>query len=169
MSRKPKRATKSKKGRHKTAEAAATSAAADPSKRDSLRLLRNGGLAVLALGAAGWAGTRAVRANIYTHDLGRVGQGTPMVVQIHDPSCQTCNTLKRRTPRALRGIDDARLQYVIADIKTQEGAAYAAAHGVPHVTLLLGDGKGAAQSVLQGLQDVDVLRAAFEAHAAPTN
>jgi len=44
------------------------------------------------------------------------------------------------------------LLYLVADIKTAEGAAFAARHSVPHVTLLFFDGQGERLRTVNGMQ-----------------
>lgn len=138
---------------------------AAPDRRAVLRRLRNGGILVAALGVGGYFSVQSVQATIAEHDLERIGRGTPMIVQIHDPECALCRALQKETRAALRGFEADELQYVIANIRTPEGRALANRHRVPHVTLLLMDGRGAVQNIISGTQDRDVLLDAFTAHA----
>ena len=57
------------------------------------------GIAVLGGGAAIAFG--AVRATAREQALSRVGQGVPMVVQIHDPGCALCTALQKEARLAL--------------------------------------------------------------------
>jgi hypothetical protein len=41
------------------------------------------------------------------------------------------------TRRALRSVDDGRFEYLLADVKTEIGLAFATRYGVAHVTLLM--------------------------------
>lgn len=133
-------------------------------RRGALRWGRNAAVALVALGGAGYFGTRAVRATIAEHDLTRVGQGKPTIVQVHDPSCSMCTALQRETRRAMTHLGECDLVYLVANIKTTEGQAFASQYGVPHVTLLLFDGEGALVDRLHGVQDREVLRPIFDAH-----
>ena len=135
-------------------------------RRDMLKLARNGTIAVLAAGAIGAFSVNAVRATVAEHDLNRIGQGLPTVVQIHDPQCSLCTALQRETRKALKAFDDSQVTYLVANITPVEGAQFAAKHGVQHVTLLLLDGRGAVQQVLQGVRQRDELRAVFARHIA---
>ena len=135
-----------------------------PDRRQVLRRLRNGGILVAALGVGGYFSVQSVQATIAEHDLDRIGQGTPMIVQIHDPDCALCRALQKETRAALKAFEDDALHYVIANIRTPEGRALANRHRVQHVTLLLMDGRGAVRNVISGTQDRDVLRDAFAAH-----
>ena len=98
-----------------------------------------------------------------SHDLAIIGKGVPAIVQIHDPNCPKCNQLRRNASAAAERFGD-RLVYRIADIKTTQGRQLQLRHDVPHVTLLLFDGKGELRRVLTGVKDDDVLYRAFEAH-----
>ncbi len=95
------------------------------------------------------------------HDLSAVGNGTPAVVQIHDPNCGLCRRL-RRNVAAIEDEFDERIQFRIADIRTAKGASLARHHKVPHVTLLLFDGDGRLANVLHGVQSANELRPAFQ-------
>ena len=97
------------------------------------------------------------------HDLSQIGQGIPAVVQIHDTSCALCNQLRRNASSAADRFGD-RLLYRIADIDTAQGRQLQLRHEVPHVTLLLFDGKGELQRVLTGVKSSETLYRAFEAH-----
>ena len=57
-------------------------------------------------------------------------------------------------------------EFLVANITTLEGSTFAADHGVPHVTLLLFDGKGEMREVLQGARTRTELRPIFESHMA---
>lgn len=133
------------------------------SRRAVLGRLGAGTAGVLALGGAGGWGVRHVQAINAEHDLGRLGQGKPVVVQVHDPQCPVCNALQDETRDALRALDaDAeKVLYLIANIRTPEGSDFAARHGVPHVTLLLFDGAGRLRETLRGPHRADELRPAF--------
>ena len=116
------------------------------------------------LGGIGYYSVQSVQATICEADLSKIGQGTPSIVQIHDPQCPLCQDLQRQTRRALKGFDDDELTYLVANVKTEQGSAFAAYHGVPHVTLLLFDGAGEMVQVIRGPNNADVLRDMFDAH-----
>jgi len=153
---------KSARRRRKAAPARPTGGNAAPAPGVSRRaLLSRAGyasLAVMAVGGAGaWAvgHVRAIRAD---HDLGRLGRGIPAVVQVHDPQCPVCNALQRQTRKALSGFEDSEVIYLVANIRTAEGTAFAARHGAPHVTLLLFDGAGRLRDTLHGPREAEELR-----------
>ena len=99
-------------------KAAAQVEAPDASRRDVLRLARNGSIGAVALAGAGWWVVSGVRATAYEHDLTRVGQGTPSIVQIHDPKCALCTELQRETRKALKAFDEDDILYLVASILT---------------------------------------------------
>lgn len=120
------------------------------------------GAVVVAGGGFAIAGIQAYDENNRTlHDLTVVGNGTPAVVQIHDPGCRLCRRLKGATEKALEDIDG--VNYRLADITTPEGKAVQDRFGVPHVTLLYFDGEGqhrhttngtlSAEEVAQNIRD----------------
>ncbi|MEO1779813.1 MAG: hypothetical protein AAFU63_13600 [Pseudomonadota bacterium] len=119
----------------------------------------------LVLGGGFW-GVSSFRTYAAEHDLSRVGQGAPAIVQVHDPQCPTCTALQKQTRRALKDFDGCGLTYLVADIKTPEGAAFARRYNAPHVTLLLFDGAGDLKRTVRGLHDSPHLAEVFAAHKA---
>ncbi|MEO1365335.1 MAG: hypothetical protein AAFU86_16350, partial [Pseudomonadota bacterium] len=69
----------------------ARSVAKEPQTTLSRRTMLGGGAAVstIALGGGFW-GVSSFRSYAAEHDLSRVGQGAPTIVQVHDPQCATC-------------------------------------------------------------------------------
>jgi hypothetical protein len=121
------------------------------------------GGAVLLSGVGFW-GVRTVQASVAERDLTKVGLGTPTVVQIHDPQCVSCAELQRETRAALKHFDSTELGYLVADLNTQDGLAFASRYGAEHVTLLLFDGAGRPRQRIVGVTDRDTLQQAFAAH-----
>lgn len=144
-------------------------AAARPAKtdrRETLRLIRDWGAIALIVGLIGWWLVDDVRADIAEQDVTRIGDGTPSIVQIHDPQCGLCRSLQREVRSAMADFEDDELQYIVANIRTPAGRAVATEHAVEHVTLLFFDGAGERRRVLSGVRDADLLRAAFRRHVA---
>ncbi len=135
-------------------------------RRAFLNTLQFGALGVIAVGGLGWFVASEVQANAREHDLSRIGNGIPAVVQIHDPQCPRCTALQREARDALDAFDSAELQYIVANIRTSEGRAFAGQHQVGHVTLLLFDGNGQRRRVLAGPNQAATLERAFRAHLA---
>lgn len=108
----------------------------------------------------------AVRATAREQDISRIGQGVPIVVQIHDPGCALCADLQNETRKALESFDSGELEYVVANVKTDEGQAFAARHRQPHVTLMLMGPEGTPVQILNGPQNREDLRRIFERFAA---
>jgi hypothetical protein len=98
-----------------------------------------------------------------SHDLSVIGKGVPAVVQIHDPNCPLCNQLRRNASSAAERFGK-RLLFRIADISTPAGRQLQHAHNVPHVTLLLFDGKGQLRNVLTGVKSDELLYQVFDTH-----
>lgn len=134
------------------------------SRRDLLGRFRNGALLFAAVGAVGWYVVSEVRAGIDEADLSKIGNGIPTVVQIHDPQCPVCQALQKEARTALEAFEDGELQYLVANIRQDKGRNLAAKHGVPHVTLLLFDGKGERKETLSGPNTADYLEEAFRRH-----
>ena len=110
------------------------------------------------------AGLAAFKHNYdISHNLADIGQGTPVVVQIHDPSCQLCLKLRKNANAAIDRLDGD-LLFRIADITTPQGRALQLRHDVENVTLLLFDGHGKLRNVLQGVKSDVLLHKTFMAH-----
>lgn len=136
----------------------------EPAKRRATNrraLLRNGILLVGIVSISGVFAANTVMATMAEHDLARVGQGVPAVVQVHDRQCTSCQQLQRETRAALKAFSEDDLQYVVADITSTAGAAFANQYGAPHVTLLFFDGDGGYQGQLRGVRSRDELENVF--------
>lgn len=150
--------SKSRKPQKRKSKSKASMAAGpDTSRRDVLKLLRNGGIGAAVLAGGGYFGVGSYRAYAAEHDLNRLGQGKPVVVQVHDPQCPTCTALQKQTRKALKEFGECDLVYLIADINTPEGQAFAVRHGVGNVTLMLFDPEGGLQRTVQGMRSRDQL------------
>jgi len=135
-------------------------------RRSVLKHLRNGTVIAMVLGGGGYFAVSKVQATIAEQDLSKIGNGTPAVVQIHDPQCPVCIALQKETRHALRSFKNGELEYLVANIRNKEGSELANKYFVPHVTLLLFDGDGTLVKVLNGSQNSDFLRNEFAAHIA---
>lgn len=93
------------------------------------------------------------------HDLSVVGQGEPVVVQVHDPSCALCRRLKSSTVAALK--DAPHIQYRIANLNDAEGRAMSQEYGVGKVTLLLFNARGTHVYTVQGVTPKEELTQIF--------
>ncbi|MEM6940803.1 MAG: hypothetical protein AAF943_02300 [Pseudomonadota bacterium] len=161
-------AKKSKTKARKERQAAARAVVETPTRRDMMRRIGLGGLVLAGAGGATYAGIDMYRDYMVEHDLSRLGQGKPAVVQVHDPQCGTCLALQNETRRAMRQFGECDVIYVVADIRQPEGQVFARRHNVPHVTLVLMDGRGEVTQVLSGFREradlEPILKAHFEAH-----
>ncbi|MGI9402387.1 MAG: hypothetical protein ACR2O0_14125 [Rhizobiaceae bacterium] len=131
-------------------------------RRRFFHSVRNGIAAVILVGATGFALAEYVKSEMHEHDLSRINNGIPTVVQIHDPQCPLCRELQKQTRSAMDAIKKETLDYVVADIRTKEGQAFASSHAVQHVTLLLFNGRGSLQKILQGPRSSSELRGEFQ-------
>ncbi|WGI21303.1 thioredoxin family protein [Amylibacter sp. IMCC11727] len=138
--------------------------ATDQKKRKTLRLLRNLAIATPVVGVAGFFSVKSVQATICEADLTKVGKGVPSIVQIHDPNCQLCAALQNQSRRALKSFEKDSYRFLVANIRTDDGSAFAAKYRVPHVTLLLFDKKGGMTQVVRGPIDQDALENILSAH-----
>ncbi len=135
-------------------------------RRAFLGKFRTGAAVTVAVGGASWFLADSVMATMREQDLSRIGNGIPAVVQIHDPQCPQCQALQREARDALCDFDDSELQFLVANIRSDEGRQLARAHGVGHVTLLLFDGSGQRRAVLAGPNESEYLAGAFRRHLA---
>lgn len=157
MSRKPKSRSK------KTNTAKTTSVdEINPTRRKIIRFARNSAIGVVLVGATGGYLAYSASGTMHEQDLTRIGQGLPSIVQIHDPQCPVCMRLQRATKAALSRLDDGQLDYVVANIRSGKGEAFASKYAVPHVTLLLFDADGELQHILRGEQQANVLDREFK-------
>ena len=137
-------------------------------KMDRRTLLQNIGLGAGAIVLAGAGGAyifHDISATARETDLSRIGNGTPAVVQIHDPNCPKCAALQTAARSAMEGFGEDELIFMIANIKTEEGRRLAQANNVPHITLLFLDGNGRRRAALSGVRSSDELKVAFQGHA----
>jgi len=134
------------------------------SRRSFLASAGTIGVGVVLAGGIGLWGVRTVQAAVAERDLSVVGQGTPVIVQVHDTQCQICIALQREARAALDTIDQDALAYRVADIKSDDGVAFAARYGATHSTLLFFDGQGNLSGRLVGPNDRQMLAQAFLTH-----
>ena len=158
-----KRQTRSKKRKQRARTPAQEQAAPDNTgRRRFLGVSSNAAIGLVAIAGSGLFVVQHVQGAIYEHDLSRVHNGIPTVVQVHDPQCPLCRPLQRETRQALGRYDDGQIDYVIANIRSAEGRDFAARHDVPHVTLLLFDAAGQHTGTLRGQQHAVSLVDAFD-------
>ena len=124
---------------------------------------RSGIVAIILLSVTGMGIAAYKRSYDIAHDLSVIGQGKPVVVQIHDPGCQLCQRLRSNASDAIAPMKEQML-FRIADITTPEGKRLQRQHDVPHVTLLLFDPNGKVRNVLTGVKDEETLQRAFQTH-----
>ncbi|MEM6481340.1 MAG: hypothetical protein AAF681_05795 [Pseudomonadota bacterium] len=125
---------------------------AQVSRRALINKLSWFGLAAGLGGGAIFFGARSVTARMAEADLGRIGQGIPAVVQVHDPTCPLCAALQKQARRAMRSFEEDELVFLVADQTTPNGRAFAQQFGATHVTLILLDGQGEYVQTLQGVR-----------------
>ncbi len=133
-------------------------------RRGFLARMQTGAIVAVGAGGLGWYIISEVRAGIAEADLSKIGNGTPTIVQIHDPQCSICQRLQKEARAALEQFDDGELQYLVANIRQDKGRQLANKHGVQHVTLLLFDGEGERREILAGPSTSDELERAFRRH-----
>ncbi len=125
------------------------------SRRNAIKLL----IATPVAGVTAAAIHRFDVQNKDLHDLSKIGEGTPTIVQIHDPSCPLCRRLMGNTRTALDGRDN--VVYRVADVTTTEGKQFQQQYNVPNVTLLLFNGKGKLVDTVRGVTPVEELATRF--------
>ncbi len=131
------------------------------------RLALAAGIAVLVLTGAAFAIGGLNRAERRARDLSLIGRGVPAVVQVHDTTCPICSELRANVKRIENEFDDGDLLIRVADIRDDEGLAFAARHTAQRrVTLLFLDAEGRLVDTQTGVQESDALRRMFALHAA---
>lgn len=138
--------------------------APEVTRRDAMSRL--GWYGVGAVGVLGVGGALAMdfSTKMSEGDLSKIGQGVPTIVQIHDPECGLCRALQKETRAALKQFDKDQVTYLVANIKTLDGASFSSDMGMGNVTLVLFDGKGERVHTVQGVTPRDELEAAFRRH-----
>lgn len=116
-----------------------------------------GGAVIVAGGGAAFAYDLSKK--LTEADLSVVGNGTPTIVQIHDPGCALCRSLQKEVRAALKLCDETPLQYRVANITSVDGAAFQSRVGLPHVTLVFFDGQGTQVHTIQGVTPADRIKA----------
>lgn len=124
-------------------------------RRNMLKVL----IGLPVAGAAGAAIHRYDVQNRGLHDLSMIGQGQPVVVQIHDPACQLCRRLMNNTREALEGNDD--VLFKVADVTSSDGEAFRREHNGETVSLVLFDARGRKRGTVNGVQSAEDLKERF--------
>ena len=99
--------------------------------------------------------------SIVEHDLSVVGNGTPTVVQIHDPGCQLCNRLKKNLAK-VKGEFKDKIQFKTANILKKKGKIFASKHNTAKITLLFFDKKGQRVDTIQGVTSSEDIKTSLE-------
>lgn len=158
--KKTKRTRSNQKSKRKVAPAQPE----QPARRDFIGLAKKGAVGIGLASVTGFFAVRTVQASLHERDLSRLTDGKLTVVQIHDPSCSMCNALQKATRAALDCFGECEIQYLIADIKTEEGQIFAGRYGVPHVTLMLFDKEGQNTATYNGVRETEELKQLFTRH-----
>lgn len=136
----------------------------DPGRRAGLSTLGLYAMGAVVIGGGGTAFAYDFMKSLGEQDLSKIGQGTPAVVQIHDPQCALCRSLQVETRKALRAFGGSEITYLVANIRNTEGAAFASRAGLGHVTLALFDGSGTMVHTIHGVTPASTLEAEFRRH-----
>ncbi len=126
-------------------------------RRDVLRFAGYGAFGLTILGIGGLAAARSFSKYTAEHDLAVIGQGAPVIVQVHDPQCPSCAKLQKQTRKALKVLGDDAPVYRVANIRTPQGQDFQTQHTVPHVTLILFDAQGRRVGDVRGITPADQL------------
>lgn len=93
----------------------------------------------------------------YSRDLTLIGKGKNVVVQVHDHnlvgSIDLMETLNKVRPEYVDAVE-----FVVADLLTPEGQAFATSHDASSVTLVFFAPDGTQRGSIKGAQDVNALR-----------
>ncbi len=114
------------------------------------------GAAALLLGVFVWTLPRG-----YSVDLSLIGKGNNVAVLVHDQGMMGSEQLMRVVSN-LRSEYEPQTTFIVADINTPSGRAFADAHGVQSGTLLLFGASGDKLATLYGPQDEAKLRDNFD-------
>lgn len=121
-------------------------------------LLVGGGAAAASLHAYDRKKTR-------NHDLSVIGNGTPAIIQMHDPGCPTCRRLKGAVEQTMKGVDTVNVR--IADLSTKKGREFQTRYNYPKTTLLFFDADGKHRHTMSGVQTPEAIKNAIRVHIQP--
>ncbi len=97
----------------------------------------------------------------YSVDLSLIGKGSNVAVLVHDQAMIGSEQLMR-VVNDLRSQYEPQTNFVVADVNTPTGRAFARAHGIQSGTLLLFGPRGDKLATLYGPQDEAKLRDIFD-------
>ncbi|MBD3896583.1 hypothetical protein IEI94_12050 [Halomonas sp. ML-15] len=117
-------------------------------------------VAIIAVPAA-WFAMEARQAREVS-DLSVIGGGEPVVVQVHEPGCTSCEQLLEQAQEARSRLDEE-LILRRANIASSSGRRFAYEYGVSQSTLVLFDARGEVVEVKRGVVAADELEADFVA------
>ncbi len=93
----------------------------------------------------------------YSRDLAQIGKGKNVVVQVHDHnlvgSIDLMEALNKIRPEYAGSVE-----FIVADLLTPEGQAFATTHNATSVTLLFFAPDGTQRGEVKGAQDLNALR-----------
>ncbi len=118
------------------------------------RLWRRLLIIALILGAAGILINLLPRG--YSRDLSQIGKGVNVVVQIHDHN-QVSSQLLMDEVNKVRSHYEGRVTFIVADVYTAEGKAFADKQNFHSAALVFFKPNGEKLAMLQGLQDADTI------------
>lgn len=133
-------------------------------RRDMLGLAKFGAMTGAVVLGGGYYFVSSVMAGIAESDLSKLGNGIPTIVQVHDPGCPSCRILQRQARAALENFDEDDIQYLVANLDSQDGRRFAGQYAAGRVTLLLFDGQGRLRDRVQGETPEPTLTAVFQRH-----
>jgi len=153
-----------KKGKKAGKRAVNPEVEAEKAKRKQrLKIKRLGSslfVTVLLVAIAGFGLSAYQKSWAVSHDLSVIGNGTPVIIQIHDPKCPKCKKLMSNTKVALRDYKES-IEFKIADITTSAGQRLQRQHGVQTISLLMFDGDGKLRRSTNGVKSVEELKLEF--------
>lgn len=93
----------------------------------------------------------------YSRDLSQIGKGKNVVVQVHDHNLVGSIDLMESL-NTLRPEYAGSVEFVVADLLTPAGQAFASTHNVSAVTLVFFAPDGTQRGTVQGVQELSSLR-----------
>jgi thioredoxin-like negative regulator of GroEL len=126
-----------------------------PTKKSPLAKLITGAFVLGLMALIVWKLPRG-----YSNDLTQIGQGKNIVVQVHDHDLVNSAGLMDNLNK-IRNEYKGIIEFVVADLKTAEGQAFAQAHNVEAVTLVFFAPDGSVLGTVQGVPGLDPLRGAL--------
>ena len=85
------------------------------------------------------------------HDISTIGQGKPVLVQVHDPQCGQCRQLLSSVYAVIDEFPE--IEFRVVNLRTDQGYKFSTKHEVSKITLVYFNEQGRKKDIVVGLQE----------------